>query len=161
MPEIMITVRNKIAQVYGIPHIVCGNSDYSAIFDFDSEWDEYNAKTMRIVWKDMCSGNLMYNDVLFEGSTVMIPKIYGTDRVCIGVYAGDIHTTTPACVECTRCITDDSPVHESPTPDVYNQLMQYLAELANGTSTAPVIMSPVVSSIESYRIGTFAFSEVE
>ncbi len=38
MPDIQITVASKIAAAQGSPSIVCGNSDYTAVFAFDGEW---------------------------------------------------------------------------------------------------------------------------
>ena len=40
MPDISITVRSKIAESQGLQQIVCGNSDYVAVFDLDSDWDD-------------------------------------------------------------------------------------------------------------------------
>lgn len=53
MPDINITVRDKIAKAEGSPEIVCGNSDYAVVFDLDFEWDTYDLKTMRVVWIDI------------------------------------------------------------------------------------------------------------
>ena len=38
MPTINVTVRNKIAKSQPPAFIVCGNSDYTAVFDLDDEW---------------------------------------------------------------------------------------------------------------------------
>lgn len=149
MPDIHINVTDKIALASGIPDIVCGNNDYTAVFTFDSEWDEYEAKTARFVF--MKNGAPAYTDVLFTGDTVQIPALYDTPEVMIGVYAGDIHTTTPARISCIPCITDGAPVHCEPTPDVYNQLMKYLAEIAQSLSgviagaTIPQMRGTIVS----------------
>ena len=135
MPDISIKVREKVTQVQGTPQIVCGNSDYAVTFDFDSEWNAYDEKTMHAVWMDVRTGELKHYDVEFSESTAVLPAIYNTDRVCIGVYAGDIRTTTPACVPCARCITDaegDDPYHDDPPPDVYEQLMAYMEEIIEG-----------------------------
>lgn len=135
MPDISIKVREKVAQVQGSPQIVCGNSDYAVTFDFDSEWNAYDEKTLHAVWMDVRTGELKHYDVEFSESTVVLPAIYNTDRVCIGVYTGDIRTTTPACVPCARCITDadgEDPYHDDPPPDVYEQLMAYMEEIIEG-----------------------------
>ena len=130
MPEITITVTEKIAAAQGSPMIVCGNSDYAVKFIFDSEWDRYAQKTAHIRY--FRNGRYQYDEVLFEGDTVEIPALYGTFEAEIGVFAGDIHTTTPARIPCARCITDGAPVHADPQPDVYNQLLEYLAAIQNG-----------------------------
>lgn len=132
MPDISIKIRDKIAQVQGSPQIICGNSDYCAVFDFDAEWGDYDAKTMHIVWRDISSGNFRHYDVQFSGSTAVLPALYGCDCACIGVYAGDIRTTTPARVPCLRCITDGEPYHDDPPPDIYLQLMDYMEQIIEG-----------------------------
>lgn len=134
MPELTIKVRQKIARVSGTPQIVCGNSDYAAIFDFDHEWESYDAKTARIVWMDRRTGKFRHEDVLFEGDSALLPPIYDTDQVVIGVYAGDIHTTTPARVPCIGCITDGAPYHPDPPEDAYKQLLKYLKRLSKDGS---------------------------
>lgn len=133
MPELTVTVREKHAKAEGTPVIVCGNSDYTVRFSFDSAWDAYPTKTARFVFHR--GGVLRYADVLFAGDSVSVPVIRDADEVEIGVYAGDLHTTTPARVPCARCITDGAPVHDPPAPDVYDQLMEYLAGLQGGGST--------------------------
>ena len=48
MPNISITVKNKVARADRVI-IVCDNSDYTAVFDFDDEWSAYDTKTARVV----------------------------------------------------------------------------------------------------------------
>lgn len=130
MPEIQITVKDKIAQTVGTPVIVCGNSDYTITFAFDGEWDDYAAKTLHVKYYQR--GKEIYDEVLFDGDTVSLPIIRDTDMVSIGVYAGNLRTSTGARIACERCVTDGAAVHDPPTSDVYNQLMEYLANLQNG-----------------------------
>ena len=108
MPELRIQITEKAASAVGNPHIVCGNSDYTVSFTFDSEWDACTAKTARFSY--LRSGQRVCADVLFEGDSVSVPVLSNTDEVEIGVYAGDLHTSTPARIPCARCITDGSPV---------------------------------------------------
>lgn len=129
MPEIFIRVDAKTAEVLGNPVIVCGNSDYTLRFAFDSEWDAYTAKTARFVY--MRNGHPVYQDVIFSGDACTAPALYDTDCAAVGVYAGDIHTTTPARIPCARCITDSASVHPDPPPDVYTQILAYLEEIEN------------------------------
>ena len=130
LPDVMITVREKIAQVSGSPEIVCGNSDYAVVFDLDSEWDSYDVKTMRVAWLDVRTGKLRYDDVPFSGSTCVLPAIYDAYEIAVGIYAGDIRTTTPARIPCARCITDGGLAHEPPPPDVYAQILDLLEKIA-------------------------------
>ena len=92
MPIINITVRDKIAyrEDGSLPFIVSGNSDYAVVFDFDSEWEEYTTKTARFI---MGGG---YTDVVFDGCECAIPTLRGGGVLEVGVYAGDIRTTTSA-----------------------------------------------------------------
>jgi hypothetical protein len=154
MPDINIKVQGKIAQVQGAPTIVCGNSDYSAVFEFDSEWSDYTAKTARFVWRDIRNGKMLHWDTQFVGDAAQIPAVYSTGLLLIGVYAGDIRTTTPARVPCARCITDGDPVHDPPDPDVYEQLLEYLSRLdPSGGGGAPVDAVPVVDGAMLFTIG--------
>lgn len=137
MPDIRITVHEKIAEVVGAPEIVCGNSDYTAVFDFDSEWSLYDQKTARFIWMDLCTGEKRHWDVLFSGDAAPIPAVYNTDKLLIGVYAGDIRTTTVAKIPCDGCITDGRPLHDDPAPDVYEQLRACLEQLDTGGSAEP------------------------
>lgn len=135
MPTINITITDKVAQVQGDPQIVCGNSDYTAAFTFDAEWSPYTAKTARFNF--VRNGIRQYYDVLFEGGSCAVPVLDDTYEVEIGVYAGDIHTTTPARVTCARSATSGAAEHPDPPPDIYEQLLEYLAGLGGGgTSTA-------------------------
>ena len=94
-----IAVNNKIATYTARDgHIVCGNSDYSLKFIFDSEWSAHATKTARFIWRDM------YFDVIFTGDECSVPVINDTDEVTVGVYAGDLATTTPAVIPCERSI---------------------------------------------------------
>lgn len=127
--DILVSVAEKIAAVVGDPQIICGNSDYTVTFSFDSEWDSYTAKTARFVY---CrEGTVMHSDVLFEGCTVSVPVLRGVHEVAVGVYAGNIHTTTPARILCVPSVTCGDSPHVPPVPDVYNQLLEYLAGLQN------------------------------
>ena len=125
MPDISITVADKIAHASGSPVIVCGNSDYVLNFTLDSEWDSYDTKTARFEYA--ADGELKYQDVVFSGLSVSAPIITGAAFVEIGLYAGDLHTTTPARIPWRRAILGDSPTHADPPKDVYNQLMELLS----------------------------------
>lgn len=125
MPDINITVAGKIATALGAPVIICGNSDYLARFTFDDEWSDYDVKTARFVYQ--ARGEMHSQDVVFEGDTAPVPVMAGVQEVLVGVYAGDLHTTTPARIPCERSILCWEPVHDEPTPDVYNQLLALLS----------------------------------
>lgn len=127
--QINISVVNRIARVIGTSQIVCGNSDYVAVFTFDAEWNDYADKTARFQYfKD---GKFEHVDIEFTGSSCAIPVLNGIDRVEIGVFAGEIRTTTPAVVPCCRCISD-IPADEYAAPvDMYDQIMDMVQEAMN------------------------------
>ena len=91
MNYINITVRGKMARAEERARVVCGNSDYTVHFDFDEEWAEYFAKTARFVTED---GS--YTDVQFEGSDCAVPILRNTRTLLVGVFAGNLRTTTAA-----------------------------------------------------------------
>lgn len=119
MNIINVTVRGKIARAEGRARVVCGNSDYAVRFDFDAEWEVYDLKTARFVTED---GS--YTDVQFEGSDCTIPILRNTRTLLVGVFAGNLRTTTAALIHAVPCITDPDGTPADPTPDVYAQLME-------------------------------------
>ena len=130
MPVIPVFVRGRFAAPRGMPQIVCGNSGDTVRFLFDAEWDALPLKTMRVI---RYSGGLpLYTDILFEGDTAPLPAVYDTPEITVGVYAGDIRTTTPIRIPCVCCIADSAPLHPDPQPDVYAQLLDYLSKLETG-----------------------------
>lgn len=135
MADITIRVRNRIAEAVGSPEIICGNSDYNAIFDLDAEWDAQEIKTMRVAWTDTFSGQPRHIDVPFFMGFAAIPAIADAYEVQIGVYTGNIMTTTPARIPCVRCITDGGTYHEDPEPETYAALLQLLGDITQGGVT--------------------------
>ena len=94
-----IDVVNKIATYRKRDgYIVCGNSGYQIQFAFDSEWSAYSEKTARFIW------NGEYTDVDFTGNICTVPVLHNITEVTVGVYAGDLSTTTPAVIDCYRSI---------------------------------------------------------
>ena len=122
---INIQIRRKKASSPAA-RIVCGNTDYQIAFTFDSEWDAYETKTARFIW------NGQYADVVFTGNVCDVPKITNATLCMVGVFAGDLHTTTPAYIKCDRSILcgDGSPAE--PSEDVYAQIMELLNGGAGG-----------------------------
>ena len=124
MPEIKIDITNKVASQIGTAVIVCGNDDYTVRFTFDNEWGAYQEKTARFRFTTD-AGKKEYIDVLFSGSTCAVPILSGIDTVSVGVYAGDLQTTTGADIKCQRSILcGQGTKHEAPDPDVYNQILE-------------------------------------
>ena len=124
MHYINITVREKSARADDRARIVCGNSDYAVRFDFDEEWEAYDLKTARFITEGG-----FFTDVQFTGSDCAVPVLTGTRTLLVGVFAGDVHTTTPAYIPAIPCITDNGGIPAAPPPDVYAQLMNRFAAL--------------------------------
>lgn len=118
MPNISISVKNKIAVQTNRTLYVCSNSDYTALFDLDAEWNAFEIKTARFCY------NGHYSDVVFTGNECEIPVIADTNEFEIGLFAGNLHTTTPAMVLCERSILSTSGTPTNPSPDVYHQLIE-------------------------------------
>lgn len=128
MTDIKIVVKDKKATPTGAPAIVCGNSDYTATFTFDDEWPLTGVRTARFVYvKD---GKVQHEDVPFSGNTVAVPILSDVDFVNVGVFAGELCTTTPARITCERSILCGSGTVHEPTPDVYDQIMALFNEMA-------------------------------
>lgn len=124
MHYINITVREKSARADDRARIVCGNSDYAVRFDFDEEWEAYDLKTARFITEGG-----FFTDVQFNGSDCAVPVLTGTRTLLVGVFAGDVRTTTPAYIPAIPCITDNGGIPAAPPPDVYAQLMNRFAAL--------------------------------
>lgn len=105
MKTLHISVSDKIAtycQRDG--DIVCGNSDYQIEFAFDSEWESYSNKTARFVVYRSGNNKRAYEDVDFTGTICPVPIFTNVQRVEVGVYAGELCTTTPAAIACKLSI---------------------------------------------------------
>lgn len=123
MKTIEIAVKDKIATAADGALYICGNSDYVVDFHFDSEWDAYDTKTARFVY------NGTYQDQVFQGTQCPVPAIVGARGIAVGVFAGNMSTTTPAYISARRSILCDSGVPADPAPDVYAQIMELIQGL--------------------------------
>ena len=83
-------------------NIVCGNNDYQIQFSFDREWDAHDEKTARFIF------NGQFIDIDFsktkDKNICSVPILYDTTEVEVGVYAGELKTTTSAFIGCYRSI---------------------------------------------------------
>lgn len=122
MPTINIKVKDKIAKQVGNERYICGNSDFTVEFEFDSEWDAYPTKTARFRYDGV------YQEQVFTGNSCPVPVIFNAGAIAIGVYAGDLRTTTAAIVEARHSILDGDHVQYVP-PDLYEELTGQLEDL--------------------------------
>lgn len=131
MPNIRVSVKSKIARKAGRTEYVCGNSDFVVVFAFDEEWDEHDTKTARF----RCGST--YTDVVFSGDACPVPVIHDAAGFEVGVFAGDLHTTTPAYVPCRKSILSDGGAPADPPASVYNQIMARLNGSGTGEASVP------------------------
>jgi hypothetical protein len=121
--QIRISVKDKIACLVDEEQfLVCGNNDYEVVFDFDSDWEGINAKTAVFVYGDTPI-HQPFTDNICEGV-----EIRNATLCAIGVFAGDIKTTTGAVIECKTSIRDLGGVPKPPSKEVYDKIMDLLNE---------------------------------
>lgn len=106
--------------------IVCGNSDYQIKFTFDEEWSTYPTKTARFIYDSQ------FTDVVFTGDTCEVPIMQDITLLSVGVFAGNLITTTPALIPCVKSILCENGTPVEPTPDVYAQIMELLNSSGGG-----------------------------
>ncbi len=144
MPVINISIENKIAEADGTLY-VCDNSDFVAKFAFDAEWEAYENKTARFCY------NNSYVDVVFTGNECPVPIISGTYFFNIGVYAGNLRTTTPARVPCKKSILCGSESESSASQEVRNEFLDVLdkrtGDLADLTTEAKDTLVAAINEV--------------
>jgi glycerophosphoryl diester phosphodiesterase len=146
VPNIKITVAGKIAtNTTPAVVIVCGNKDYTVAFDLDDEWAAETARTARFVYYK--NGQRLFKDVPFTGNTAAVPALSDIDYVMVGIYAGDLHTTTPAKVLCDRSILCGDQL-EDLTPAQKAMLQAQIGDLSKLATAAK---SDLVAAINEVR----------
>lgn len=123
MPEIKIKVRDKCAEGEGV--VICNNSDYTVVWDLDSEWEPYSTRTMRV---NLADGT--YQDVVFAGDNADLPVLTASGWVSVGLYAGDLHTSRAARLLALSSVLTPGGSPAAPAEDVYAQIMAKLNELS-------------------------------
>lgn len=156
MHEIAVRIRDKIAQKTCETVYVCGNSDFVINFDFDEEWNAHEAKTARFDKKD---GTFV--DIVFTGNVCNMPILSNVYGFNVGVFAGNLRTTTPAYVPAKKSILCGSGVPDDPAPDVYAQIMARLNELENGEITPEQIAQAVEDYLRENPVGGVSSEEVK
>jgi hypothetical protein len=141
---INISILNRVAWQTNRVEYICGNSDYVVNFTFDGEWDNIETKTARFVYGQH------YTDVVFTGNECNVPIVQNATKMSIGVFAGNLRTTTSATVLCKKSILSESGLPDDPTPDVYAQVMEFLN---NGVS-AEQIAKAVADYLEANPVET-------
>lgn len=113
--------------------VIGDNSDYTANFLFDSEWDG-KIKTARFQ-----KTNREYIDVILENDFCKIPvEVLKFGYVSIGVFTDEM-TTTYCNIFVKESIKEKNGNPLEPTPDVYSQIIKMLEDIsANGVTDAQI-----------------------
>lgn len=138
LTTIHITVLSRVPTITAGEDVISHNSDYVAEFVFDEEWQD-KVKTVYFVCED---GS--YQAVVMSGNSCDVPMMAGEHRrIFVGVQAGSaektnvLKTTRPCCLKVKDSIADylGQPIPD-PTPDVYEQIIAILNNLATPTWAA-------------------------
>ena len=117
MSVLPITIHHKHAVYTGAIPYVCGNSDYEVVFTFDASWEAFVQKTVRFCVGEQCV------DRIITGNVCPVPVFESGDFLQIGVYAGNLQTSTAAMVRMCDSIRTAGGVPAEPEPAVYDQIM--------------------------------------
>ena len=131
---IEVTVRDRVATHVGDDFYVCGNTGYEIHFDFDEEWDALDVKTARFIGE----GNVVYPDRIFSGNICSFPDnppISNTSNIRVGVFAGNLQTTTPARIPAAKSILCGTSTPAAPDDDAYHEAMEEMAKVATEART--------------------------
>jgi hypothetical protein len=123
--DIKVVVADRVATSPTDAVIVCGNSDYTILFQFDDEWEGVEAKTARFKYSAF-AGPKQHIDVPFTGDAVQVPMLTNAHKVEVGVYAGNLKTSTGARIHCLPSIRCGSGAEVEPNPDKYDALMDLI-----------------------------------
>lgn len=122
MKEIHIAVRDGIATQTDHTAYITGDGETWAVFDLGEEWDDRPLRTARF----QTEGS--YMDVAFRGNKCRVPVFTYARKLEVGVYAGNVRTTTPARVFLREGIRSAWGSPETPAPNIYDQLMEMLED---------------------------------
>ncbi len=143
-----VSIENCVAVYESREKMVCGNSSYFVRFGFDAEWTPYPIKTAQFRYQN-ADGEWVQQSVMFEGTDCPLPVIPYADTVYVGVYAGDITTSTEAAIPCWLSTLSYGNLPEPDDDEVYHQIMEKLntAELLNMGKVTPQMFGAVGDGI--------------
>ena len=142
MPQLLIKIKDKIAKPLN-NCVICDNSDYTVKFIFDEEWEKEPLRIARFIW------NKQYVDVQFTGDTCEVPVISKTNNLAIGVYAGDLRTTTPAILTCYTSILSEDVIEHSVTPSEYEEIMKLLNAQATDIAALKAVDKRIWTNLDT------------
>ena len=122
MPEIHIAVENGVASQRNTAVYICGSGDFTAVFAFEAGWPVEDLKTARFQTEST------YQDVLFRGNACPVPVFTNARKLEVGVYCGNLRTTTPARIAIREGIRSAWGPPEDPAPSLYDQILEAVGE---------------------------------
>lgn len=122
MPEIHIAVENGVASQRDTAVYICGSGDFTAVFAFEAGWPVEDLKTARFQTEST------YQDVLFRGNACPVPVFTNARKLEVGVYCGNLRTTTPARIAIREGIRSAWGPPEDPVPSLYDQILEAVGE---------------------------------
>lgn len=126
MPDIKITVHSKTAHAPPDAVIVGDNSDYIMTFAFDATWQGAAPKTARYVWT---RGNVPHHhDEPIVDDKAAVPLLHGVRLVAVGVFAGNLKTTTPAIISVEPSILDGDTNVEESDPVIWARILGMIGD---------------------------------
>ena len=118
MPEIHIAVENGVASQRDTAVYICGSGDFTAVFAFGTGWPVEDLKTARFQTEST------YQDVLFRGNACPVPVFTNARKLEVGVYCGNLRTTTPARIAIREGIRSAW----GPPEGLYDQILEAVGE---------------------------------
>ena len=122
MKEIHVSVRDGEAFQTDHTTYIAGDGEFWVAFDLDEGWSGYPAKVARFQTE---SG---YQDVMFRGERCHVPVFTYAQKLEVGLYAGNVRTTTPARIFVRPGIRSVWGAPEDPEPNVFDQLLDRFEE---------------------------------
>ena len=131
-----LTIREKAASVSGISALICGNSDYRAVIDYDAEWE---TMTLFLYVEIIRADGSETRFFPVPNNAVNLPAIHGAESLRLwlsGTALGVTVQSSKAELICEPCVTDPQ-AHTFPDYfDIYNAIMQYAADVRSGASAS-------------------------
>ncbi len=145
-------IKNKIIQLDKQSlqkEIVGDNTGYVANFIFDDEWNG-KVKIARFI------NNGVYKDVILnDNDSCNIPiEVMKSGIVEVGVYAGNLQTTTATCVMITPSILEKYGIPADLTPSVYAQILELVESIKKEDVTEAEIQEAVNNYLKENPIQT-------
>lgn len=132
MNNIIINVSDKIAAAAEEYILVCGNI-YNITFNFDSEWNEHEIKTVRFTYSQ--DGVKKVIDKAITGNTCETPIFSNINSVAVGVFAGNLTTTTPCILKLEKSILCGGGIPEAPEENIYSEIVSLCSEAVNSAKS--------------------------